>query len=388
MNKLIIAAAGAGKTTYLMQQALETNANVLITTFTIENTECIRQKFINKIGYVPNHVTIQTWFSFLIQHGVKPFQGSLRRELFEKTITGLHFCEQQSGINYYIRKRNKKIPILFNENEEFMQHYFDRDMRIFSDKLSKFVCRANNATGGKVVERISKIFPNIFIDEVQDLSGYDLTLIDLLFRSSANILLVGDPRQTTYLTHWEKKNQKYHFGKITDFIKNECRKSDKIIIDTTTLNCSHRNNESICNFSSLLYNNFPVTSICTCETCHPKQQHEGIYAIQEKEVYQYIKLYNPTILRYNSKKEVGESNGIFTFGSSKGREFNDVLIFPTEKMEKWLVEFDNSIFEPTTKAKFYVAITRARFSVAFVVSEQIFESLKSNLFINTWRKPI
>lgn len=385
MNKLIIAAAGAGKTTYLIQQALETNANVLITTFTIENTECIRQKFINKIGYVPNHVTIQTWFSFLIQHGVKPFQGSLRKELFGINIRGLHFSNEQCGVKY---RHPQYGPILFSEKTEFMKHYFDNEMNIYSDKLSKFVIKTNEATNGKVIERIAQIYPNIFVDEVQDLSGYDLTLIDLLFRSSANILLVGDPRQTTYLTHWEKKNQKYHFGKITDFIKNECRKSDKIIIDTTTLNCSHRNNESICNFSSLLYNNFPVTSICTCETCHPKHQHEGIYAIQEKEVYQYIKLYNPTILRYNSKKEVGESNGIFTFGSSKGREFNDVLIFPTEKMEKWLVEFDNSIFEPTTKAKFYVAITRARFSVAFVVSEQIFESLKSNLFINTWRKPI
>ena len=160
MNKLIIAAAGAGKTTYLMQQALETNANVLITTFTIENTECIRQKFINKIGYVPNHVTIQTWFSFLIQHGVKPFQGSVRDELFAINIKGLHFSSKQCGVKY---RHPKYGPILFNDKTDFMQHYFDQEMNIYSDKLSKLVIKANEATKGKVIERIAQIYPNIFL---------------------------------------------------------------------------------------------------------------------------------------------------------------------------------------------------------------------------------
>ena len=46
MNKLLIAAAGAGKTTYLIDQALSITDNVLITTFTIENAESIKQKMI------------------------------------------------------------------------------------------------------------------------------------------------------------------------------------------------------------------------------------------------------------------------------------------------------------------------------------------------------
>ena len=59
-NKLIIAAAGAGKTTFLIEEAFKRSDNVLITTFTEENEAEIYDKFIRKYGYVPSHVTIQT----------------------------------------------------------------------------------------------------------------------------------------------------------------------------------------------------------------------------------------------------------------------------------------------------------------------------------------
>jgi len=50
-NKLIIAAAGSGKTTYLIEQALKVKEeNALITTYTEANEEEIRKKFIEKKG--------------------------------------------------------------------------------------------------------------------------------------------------------------------------------------------------------------------------------------------------------------------------------------------------------------------------------------------------
>lgn len=383
MNKLLIAAAGAGKTTYLINQALSITDNVLITTFTIENTESIKQKIIKKIGCIPPHIHIQTWFSFLFQHGVKPFQGSVKEELYTKSIRGVNFSKQQSGIKY---QHPRGFPILYNEKTEFFQHYFDGNSRIYSDKLSKFVVRANEITNGKVIERLTQVFPNIFIDEIQDLSGYDLNILDLLFRSPANVLLVGDPRQTTYLTHWEKKNSKYHYGKIDLFITEKCRKVDRITIDTTTLNYSHRNNSIICKFSSLLYNNYTPTQACTCLDCHHSRKHEGIYAILDTDVQYYFEFYKPIILRYSKSTKTISSNNIYTFGSAKGKEFNDVLIYPTQAMEQWLVDFNDSPLESTTKAKFYVAITRARYSVAFVVSPHIYSQLENLPHIINWRR--
>lgn len=45
MSSLIIAAAGAGKTTFLVKQALKISENILITTFTDANEQSIREKF-------------------------------------------------------------------------------------------------------------------------------------------------------------------------------------------------------------------------------------------------------------------------------------------------------------------------------------------------------
>lgn len=49
-NKLIIAAAGSGKTTYLVDEALKVppSKNVLITTYTETNEAGIREKIVQK----------------------------------------------------------------------------------------------------------------------------------------------------------------------------------------------------------------------------------------------------------------------------------------------------------------------------------------------------
>ena len=51
-----------------------------------------------------------------------------------------------------------------------------------------------------------KAYQYICIDEIQDLAGYDLEIIKLLFESSSSVLLVGDPRQVTYLTNHSQKH--------------------------------------------------------------------------------------------------------------------------------------------------------------------------------------
>jgi len=112
--------------------------------------------------------------------------------------------------------------------------------------------RCNQESHGAVVNRLCRIYTHIFIDEVQDLAGYDLELLKLLFDSSLFILLVGDPRQVTYLTHHERKYKKYNDCKIKDFIQSECKKKC-CEVDEESLTITHRNNEEICNFSSKLY---------------------------------------------------------------------------------------------------------------------------------------
>jgi len=264
-----VSAAGSGKTTFLIKEALKIKTGrVLITTYTLTNESEIKKKFIQLNKCIPPNITIQTWFSFLIQHGVKPFQGTFNSLLFNDEINGMILCNGNEG-KYPVRIKGRTIYLPKAEETYFKEHYFTYNFRIYSDRLPKFVVKANIATVGEVINRISRIFPNIFIDEIQDLAGYDLEILKLLFKSLSKIILVGDPRQVTYLTHHENQYKKYRDGKIKDFIVKECKRPIQYLIDETTLNQSHRNNKSICDFSSKLYdqNEFKQIEPCCCEQC-------------------------------------------------------------------------------------------------------------------------
>ncbi len=74
VNKLFIAGAGCGKTTFIVEKALQMKGrNILITTYTINNEENIKNKIIEKNGFIPSNINILTWFSFLIHYGANPY---------------------------------------------------------------------------------------------------------------------------------------------------------------------------------------------------------------------------------------------------------------------------------------------------------------------------
>ena len=351
VNKLIIAAAGSGKTTYLVEQAMQEKDDVLITTYTIANEMEIRKRFVEINGCVPLHVTIQTWYSFLLQHGVKPFQGVV----LEDKINGMILVNEKSGKKYV----GKYGPVYYAE-EEYRKFYFTDGMKMYSDKIAKFVCRCEKETKGRVSQRITKIYPNIYIDEVQDLAGYDLDIIKSLLKAECNITMVGDPRQVTYLTHKETKYKKYADGKIEEFIRNECKKID-CIIDKETLNDSYRNNMSICSYSSQLYDEYGETGTKQFEVTG----HDGVFLVRPEDVDEYLEEFNPIQLRDKRTVKVNDRYRVMNMGESKGLTYERVLIYPTGTMKKWMK--DHSIkLKPKTRAQFYVAITRAKYSVGIV----------------------
>lgn len=350
-NKLIVAAAGAGKTTFLVNEALKIkNKRVLITTYTQANEAEIKKKIIEVNRCIPSNVIVQTWFSFLLQHGARPFQGGL----FEKEIVGLILVNGQSGLKYY----NKKTPIYFGEEKEFERHYFSEENKIYSDKISKFVFRCNTCSDGAVIKRLSNIYCHIFIDEVQDLAGYDLELLKLLFNANTNTLLVGDPRQGTYSTNSSAKHKQFKKAAIINFFEDDSLEIEK---DTTTLTTNYRCNEAICNLSNKLFTDYsPTTSGNAVNT-----GHDGVFLIKQNDVNEYLRTYSPVQLRENVKKEVDEAFRVMNFGESKGLSFDRVLIYPTNPILKWLSD-NNSELAPTSRSKFYVALTRARHSVGII----------------------
>lgn len=355
-NTLLISAAGSGKTTFLIKKALECKNTVLITTYTEENEKEIRKKFLDlNNGIIPGNIVIKTWFSLLIEHGAKPYQGTLTN----KNITGLLLVEGQSGLKY----KTSKYPVYYKK-EEVDNYYFSENYSIYSDKLAEFVIECNKESKGLVIQRFSRIFGNIFIDEIQDMAGYDLEIIKLLFSTSSVVKIVGDPRQVTYYTHFSKKYSKYKNGQIINFVEKECKKNI-CEIDAKTLNGSWRNNEAICKFSSSLFTEYGVTQSLQMVVTG----HDGIFLVREKDMDSYLEKYNPMQLRYDRKnKKINPKYRVKNFGESKGATYDRVVIYPTKAIIDFIL-LGKPISDFGTKCKFYVALTRAKYSVAIVCKD-------------------
>ena len=350
-NKLIIAAAGAGKTTYIINEAIKLeDKKILITTFTEANEQELRNKIIKIKGYIPSNITIQTWFSFLIKHGIKPYQSVM----FECDINGICMINTKSGVRYV--KGGKKIYFTDKDKENF----FDKNDKIYSDKIAKLAFLVNKKSNGAIINRLIKIFDNIYIDEIQDMAGYDLEFIKLFLQSNINICMVGDIRQTVYSTHLEKKNSQYKYSNLLNYFKKKC-KNINIEIDDSTLNVSYRNCKEICYFANKLYEEYTeVVSLNNDEV-----EHKGVFYVKQEDIERYISQYKPIQLIYDRKTNVNKHYTTYNFGLSKGLTFDRVLIYPTKDILKWFKTFDIKLNEQT-KAKLYVAITRAKYSVAIV----------------------
>lgn len=361
-HKLIISSAGSGKTTFLVREALKlVEKKVLITTYTEANEKEIRRKFIEERGYVPRNVIIQTWFSFLIQHGIKPFQGLMNVDLYDRDIRGMLLVSSQSGIKY---RSKMGFPVMFKEDKNFDKHYFSKEYKIYSDKISKFICNLSSKDSGNTFNRISRIFDHVMIDEVQDFAGNDLEIIKLLMKNCSSVTMVGDPRQVTYLTHIEAKHKPYRKGRIAEFLKEKCKSLIKDGIDELTLKDSHRCPPSICNYASELYPDYSPTTSCGCCNVVPNR-HEGVFLVKPDHVVDYLKLYKPIQMRWDQRVKTHLDFESINFGESKGSTFDRVLIYPTEAMRDWIL--NNKIkLSDGARAKFYVGLTRAKYSVAIV----------------------
>lgn len=348
-SKYIIAAAGSGKTTYLVNEALakKDDEQVLITTFTIENEKEIKRKFIKKHKAIPSNVTIQTWWSFLMQHGVKPYQNMLT----DKDIKGLLLVNSPSGL---IRLKGKTFAL---PEKNVDKHYFSSDRKIYSDKIAKFVIRSSAAINGAVFDRISNIYDYIFIDEAQDLVGYDLDIINELVKKTP-VTIVGDPRQVTFQTHHSLKNKKYAGGNLEGFINDKMKKLCDITPDM--LDGSYRCNQAICDFSSTLFPNSPAVKSLNKE----ETKHDGIFIISSKDIDTYMKMFSPVQLRFSRKSKVHPDYEVYNFGESKGLTFDRSIIYPTKTIKDHLSE--KKKLTGSSLCKFYVALTRARFSTAIV----------------------
>jgi len=349
-SKCIIAAAGSGKTTYLVDKALEScsKSKILITTFTRENEKEIKKKILRKEKSIPSNIIVQTWWSFLFQHGIRPYQNLITN----KSIKGLEKVDQKSGFRYITKGR----PVYFGQDDGD-KYYLTGHNRLYSDKIALFTVNANKKSNGALFDRLSKIFNEIYIDEIQDLAGYDLEIVHEIIKKIPSIL-VGDPRQATYETHFSRKNKEFSGGKIDQYLSQKCQKLCEI--DKSTLQHSYRSHESICKYSSTLFPDFPQIESLSSQ----KTNHDGVFFISKADTPQYLTEFSPVQLRHSIITSVDNNYRAYNYGESKGLTFDRVLIYPTEPIKKHIL--GEKLLTGTSLCKYYVALTRAKYSVAIV----------------------
>lgn len=352
-NTVYIAAAGSGKTTLLVKKACEIRSpeNVLILTYTDSNETEIREKFYKLNGFIPENVCVQSWFSFLFQFYIKPYQNYLTDSDFD--IKGL-FISSNS-----ISNSNRHFS-----RSQWKSYYFTKDHRALGEKLSELALDCNKKSGNMSLNRLTAIFEHILVDEVQDLAGFDLDLLKQLFLSSSEVILAGDPRQTTYLTNRNgTKNISFRDGKILEYLKTQNELKDKYSVDFNTLNKSWRCCQEVCDFASNIAKDFPRT-VSGNETIVP---FKGVYLVNHEDKEQFLSIYPKMIqLRWDKRTKglVSEFN-CMNFGESKGLTFDGVLIYPTNDMKKWIEDNDEDL-KFASRCKFYVAVTRAKYVVGIV----------------------
>lgn len=338
-NVAIVAAAGARKTQAIIDAALAAAPQrVLITTYTNENLRQLERRIVESNGGTfPAHIHLMGWFSFLLSQGIRPYQRSVMPRV--GMVRGLNFVAE--------RPRYAKADEL--------RYHLDSNFDIWRDAASDLVCRIDHASGGAVVQRLECIYDHVFIDEVQDLVGYDLEVLDLLFAADLDVTVVGDPRQHLFATNNNRKNTKYRGAGLIDWFAERTT-----ICDREDRHESYRCNQEICDFASALFPSYPPMQAKHDEVTG----HDGVHKVSHFEVLAYAEHHRPQVLRYDKRAKT-QGLPAMNFGISKGSTFDRVLIFPTKPMLEYLQHRDpTKLKRPET---LYVAVTRARHSVAFVV---------------------
>ncbi|MEP4769675.1 MAG: 3'-5' exonuclease [Roseibium sp.] len=338
-------------------------------TYTQNNQVEISKKLREINGFVPAGIKIKGWFSFLLEDLIRPYQ----RCYFGNRISNIIFDQTDPH-----RRNGRNIPGRSERvGQSINPRYFLSKNRVHTPYISTLatrICDAEKTGRGRSatyapIERLASIYDLIVIDEVQDLVGWDYSVLEyILSNQDLDLYCVGDYRQTIYQTSHANKNPKTSDQKRQWFIDKGFTCQD--------LNHSWRCVDEICLFANILHahQGYPATTSNAPAIPADFEDHIGIFTVSNDNVAAYLEQYNPTILRRNrsTRNDLCGKHYAQNYGKSKGLGFNRVLIIQTENYSNFLQGQISPLREARTEEalnKLYVAITRAKYSVAFFTDE-------------------
>ena len=370
-NKVIFAAAGNGKTYSLCSKAKAAvengNKYVLLISYTNEGICSLENEYRKQnAGVLDDRVIFKSWYSFLLSEFIKPYQCSLKLKYkqYKKEISVTFPENFVSSIAFY----NIEPPPRWY-NQTHVQYFVNQRGDIVPDRVSHLAYLCNDHSNGQVLARMSDIYSHVLIDELQDYAGWDLEIIRLLFDSQLLITCVGDYKQATYRTNNSPKNSQYRDDNIRNYFKMLEKKG---LCTISYANTTRRFNREICEFINTIHEDTEsvVEPYSNVDACDNPADNIGVYVMDNKYLSQYCEYYSPTILRYDKKAKIDFSHNcdVFNYGSAKGATYERVVIVPVRTTLPF-IEKQIKIASNQTRAKFYVACTRAKHSVVFATDK-------------------
>lgn len=346
-NKIIMACAGSGKTWGICQDAINTPhgaKKVLMVSFTNKGVESLRNEYEKQnYGVVDHHIRIHSWYQFLLKDLIKPYQSFFLEDI--NIIRSFDFSNMYGARDF--SKRNT-LPYFLNKSGD-----------VKANKASEFAVYLNEKSNEAIINRLEEIYSCIYIDELQDLTGRDIELLELLLKSSIRVYCVGDYKQSTLKTHNAKANKKKSGENIFSYLETLKDSHNLQIIKN---NRSKRFIQDIADFANLVYPADPITSVK-----EDSIEYMGVYQISKKDIDDYIRCFQPQVLIYD-KRTSTSGYGSLNFGVSKGMTIDRSVIFPNGPLKKFLKDPTKPL---NTPHKYFVGVTRSKYSLVFVVDKLI-----------------
>lgn len=369
-HQFVHACAGSGKTQHVIDHCSQCQPNVrrLIITLTLTGQDELEGRLQKNIDPSAPAPEVTGWYAFLTNHIVRPYLPLL---FPEQRVTGFIF--DPGDARESLRYKKKTDP----------RRYFSETGMIYKDNLEELATGLIDKAGGLVENRLRLIYDEILIDEAQDVSRSGLDVIaSLLRQDSVRCLLVGDSRQSLLDSSLSsRKNRKADRQNLMEWYR-EFENSGCLKIDEKVE--TYRFNQAIADFSDTIFpKRFGFSS--TVSRMNDKSSHDGVFLVAKEDLGRYVAEFNPTVLRHSSSswKDQTARNPI-TFGNSKGRTYQRVIILATEAIQDFCL--NGKELKDKSACAFYVAVTRAQYSVAIVINQSrknLIESAPPGLLVWT-----
>ncbi|KPW38777.1 UvrD-helicase domain-containing protein [Pseudomonas syringae] len=341
-NHLTLAVAGGRKTQGLVDYCRQaTDRQIAVLTFTQTNQQEIRSRLASQAGD-SSALEVMGWYTFLLRHFAQPFL----RFKFPK--------ERVKGFDFEGRPFERAVG---------RSRFMDSGNRVYACELGKLAFELMEATPA-LLRRLECIYDEILIDEVQDLASFDWEILEMLLGSTIDVRMVGDVRQAVLSTNPRgKKNKKFGYAASLEWFRDrEAEGLLSIAYATTTYRCR----TEIATFSDTIFDatwGFPGT---TSENLD-ETEHDGVFLLHTQHVDEYVGRYRPQCLRNSVSSAKHLDLDFQNFKGVKGATFDRVLLAPTVNIENFIKK--GTSLEAAAAAAFYVAVTRARQSLAIVIDK-------------------